>query len=282
METVKTPHEIPGEVLSSEAITSRLPADLKGLRVYVFDRVRSTNDTATALLKAEKEEPFLAVFAELQEGGRGRRGRSWSSPKGVGLLGTCALAYPPGFASYPGEWPLLAALAVRRAIASVTDLEVTIKWPNDLLIGGKKVCGILTEMIAVRDGCVCLAIGAGTNVNTELSLLPQEVQLRATSLLAETGAMVNRNVLAAAIVSRLFDTYTETLRGLRFADQHKEMIAHCSTLGQHVRILQGQTWIEGVAQTIDESGALHILLTDGTRQKLISGEIVETYAIHSV
>lgn len=276
--TYKDSGAIPGGALRAETIYEKLPDELRGVRVFVFDRVRSTNDTAATLLKAEREEPFLAVFAEHQEGGRGRRGRAWSSPPGRGLLGTCALAYPPGFPSTPGIWPLLAALSVRAAIADLTGLAVSIKWPNDLLIGGKKVCGILTEWIPVRDGCVCLAIGAGTNVNTELDGLPPEVRERATSLLVEAGVVYDRSELAAKIVTNLFHTYAQTLRGADFSDYLDEMLTHCATLGQHVRIMQGQEWIEGIAQTIDHQGALHVLLADGSRRKLISGEIVETHA----
>lgn len=269
----------PGGALSREAITFALPSDFRGLQVHVYDRVRSTNDTAAALLKSAAQEPVVAVFAEHQEGGRGRRGRSWSSPSGFGLLGTMAMAYPAGLPEAPGEWPLLAALSIRRALALETGLEIAIKWPNDLLIGGKKVCGILTELIPVRAGQTCLAIGAGINVNTDLADFPDDVQTRATSLKAVSGISYDRNRLAAQIICQLVTCYTETLRGVRFAHLRQEMLQYCCTLGQSISTEQGNQWLEGVAETIDDTGALHLIGHDGVRHRIISGEIVQRQGI---
>lgn len=264
----------PGGALDADRIMAGLPTELGGVQVHVYDRVRSTNDTAAKLLELG-DEPFLAVLAEQQDGGRGRRGRSWASPPGVGLLCTLGLAYPAGIATTPGEWPLLAALAVRRAIVAETGAQVSIKWPNDLLVDGKKVCGILTELLPQREGIVRLAIGVGINANTDMETLPAEIGNRSTSLSHAVGRVISRNSLACRLIVSLFDMYEATRRGARFADWHNEMLAHCVTLGQYVRVAQGVGHLEGVAQTIDAAGALKVLDASGEEHTVISGEIIQ-------
>ena len=272
--SVNTPWLPPGGALDADRIKAGLPTDLSGVQVHVYDRVRSTNDTAAKLLETG-DEPFLVVLAEQQDGGRGRRGRSWASPPGVGLLCTMGIAYPSGVATAPGEWPLLAALAVRRAIAAETGAQVSIKWPNDLLVDGKKACGILTELLPQRDGFVRLAIGVGINVNTDMDTLPADIGNRSTSLSHVVGRVIPRNPLACRLIASLFDMYEATRRGVRFADWHDEMVTHCVTLGQYIRVAQGAGYIEGVAQTIDTAGALKVRDASGQEHTVISGEIVQ-------
>lgn len=264
----------PGGALDLAAIRGHLPVLARGLAIHVYDRVRSTNDTVAGLLAAEQES-FVAALAEHQEGGRGRRGRQWSSPSGYGLLCSVGLTYPEYVSMKAGDWPLLAALAARRAVARFVP-GAAIKWPNDLLVQDKKVAGILTELLPPRNGNLRVVVGVGINANTALADLPDEVATRATSLRAASGVVIDRNELAAHLIAQLFDVYESTLRGVRFCDLRDEMLLHCSTIGQFVRVAQGANWLEGVAQTIDSTGALILLSTDGLRHAVVSGEIVET------
>lgn len=262
------------DTLSQEAIRAHLGHDWRGLPIVVLDRTRSTNDVAQGILEQELPGSSVVVTAETQEGGRGRRGRAWQSPPGQGLLMSVAFSYPEGVEAPLGEWPLLAVVAVCRALAAQSGLYPGIKWPNDLVLGGKKVCGILTELHRSTWGPF-LVVGCGMNVNTDLRALPEDVRSRATSLREETGHPHDRNRLCAAIAGSILELYGETLRGLTFKDVRDEWVRASVTLGRHARVLQGDAYVEGFAHDIGADGTLWLTLADGTRRAIASGEIVE-------
>ena len=261
--------------LSADAVRRELGAALRGVDVIAYESVHSTNDTAMEQFELRPPGSFLVVAADGQTGGRGRRGRSWTAKKGENLLMSVALSYPATADAPYGEWPLLAALAVRRALAAETGLPVELKWPNDLLIEGKKVCGILTELCANRYGRY-LVIGMGINVNARPADLPQEIAARATSLRVHAGRPFDRGRLCARVVERVHDLYAETLAGARFALWRDEWVNHCATLGNYVKIIQGDRVIEGMARSLTDRGTLQIITGTGEPREVASGEIVES------
>jgi BirA family biotin operon repressor/biotin-[acetyl-CoA-carboxylase] ligase len=262
------------DTLSEAAIRTHLGPGWRGLSIVVLERTQSTNDVAQAVFAQEEPGSSVVVTADVQESGRGRRGRVWQSPPGQGLLMSVAFSYPEGVAAPLSEWPLLAVVAVCRALASACGLYPRIKWPNDLVIGGKKVCGILTELCRSRRSPF-LVVGCGVNVNTDLTALPEDVRARATSLQAQTGRPHDRNRLCAAIAGSILELYGDTLRGLTFRDVRDEWAEACLTLGRHVRVQQGDVHVEGFAHDIGADGTLWLTLADGSKRAIVSGEIIE-------
>lgn len=262
------------DTLSEEAIRTHLGCGWRGLPIIVLERTHSTNDVAQAVLAQADPGSSVVVAAEAQENGRGRRGRVWQSPPRQGLLMSIAFSYPEGVTAPLGEWPLLAAVAVCRALASACGVYPGIKWPNDLVMDGKKICGILTELCRSRWGPF-LVVGCGVNVNTDPAALPEDVRARATSLRAQTGRTQDRNRLCAAITGAVLDLYGETLRGLTFRGVRDEWAGACVTLGRHVLIQQGDSCTEGFAHDIGADGTLWLTLADGAKRAIASGEIIE-------
>lgn len=174
-----------------------------GRRVIVLAETESTNDVAHDAAK-NPDEIGLAVFAERQSAGRGRMGRSWSAPPGSSLLFSILIEPPPALADAPFliAWSASSLASVLRDQFS---LAARVKWPNDILIDGRKVCGIMVER---RIGTV---IGIGLNVNVPADAFPDELHLPATSLLIETGRTVDRSELAAALLDRLDADYAQAL-----------------------------------------------------------------------
>ncbi|KUO96844.1 biotin--[acetyl-CoA-carboxylase] ligase [Ferroacidibacillus organovorans] len=239
--------------------------------VLVFPSVTSTNDIARDTMLHDHLS-WVAILAEEQTAGRGRRGRNWISQPGNGLFFSYAHAIQG--VVIPDAWPLLVALCVRDTLAELVHSELTVKWPNDILAEGKKVCGILTEARQLADRAVMIT-GIGVNVRLDLERTPEDVKNRATSF--ETlGETVDRNRLASALIHALTLLKRDVAAGLRFGDRVDAYRASCETLGKHVRAVHGNTVLEGVAEAIDEHGTLFMRDRTGNRHALFSGEIVET------
>ncbi len=264
------------EALSLDEVRANLQSETRDMRLEHYEHVLSTNDIAYQYILQSEPDTFLAVLAEEQAGGRGRRGRKWYSPPGTGLLMSTGVSFVSHVAVRFEQWPLLAALATREAIADFVDVPVQIKWPNDVMIGGKKVCGILTELGSYQHGRY-LIIGFGVNVSTDPADLPEDLQDRATSILSAAGQLCDRNELAAAIINQMQRVRIDCYDGKYFADRYDEWVMHCNTPGHYVRVQQGKDLFEGVAERIDERGTLHIVTGDGKRHQIVSGEIVESY-----
>ena len=237
-----------------------------GRNITYFDSIDSTMREAFALAM-QKAQEGTAVCADYQTKGRGRQGRSWVSPKGKGIYLSVILrpAILPGSAS---TLTLLAAVAVCEAIRKLTSLNVTIKWPNDILIGGKKLAGILTELNAEMDRVNFIILGIGINVHTSIKQLPP----KATSL-KEEGCVISRVALTQAVLEELEGLYHLFL-------QNKEKVifnrwrALNSTLGKRIRVQDTNGFVEGLASDLDERGGLLIKTDKGTTIKRMSGDII--------
>lgn len=238
-----------------------LPDEFIGLRqkVYYLKEVSSTMDVAKKLAKRGEE---AIVIAETQTSGRGRLGRRWHSQKG-GIYFTIILRPRIGPA-HAQIINLMAAVSVARAIRSLFNLEAKLKWPNDVLIRGKKVCGILAEMEAEMDVIKFVNLGIGINANNPISLYEEG----ATSIKEELGRDISRKELLMCVLNEI-----EKRRSLLGKEIISEWKALSSTINKKVRIIMQDEVVEGEAIDIDTDGAL-ILRTDKGIRRIIAGDCI--------
>jgi BirA family biotin operon repressor/biotin-[acetyl-CoA-carboxylase] ligase len=233
-------------------------------KLRYFPTLDSTNTYAMRLPPGEAQEG-LVIITDHQTAGRGRVGRVWEGFARQQL--TCSVILTPPFAA---NWLMMAsALAVHEAITGVTGLAPEIKWPNDVLVGGKKVSGILIE----TSGEIA-AIGIGVNVNGSFAHVP-ELAARATTLEDEAGQPLSREALAAAILLALAEHY-DAMRSQGDAGREAVRVAwrdRLVTLGAQVRVEQGQTQVTGWAEDVAEDGALIVRRDDGERVLITWGDV---------
>lgn len=241
-----------------------------GRRIVYQERVDSTNDWVRALAKEGAPEGLVAV-AEEQLKGRGRRGRTWSSPFAKGVWSTTLLrpAIPPQAAP---TMALAAALAVARAVEEVTGLAAAVKWPNDVLVGEKKVAGILVEMDAELDQVRSLAVGIGLNANLEPDDFPPEARSHATSLLLALGRPVDRAALLGALLNHLERVYLRVLEG-GLGAVLDDLRKRAAWLGFEVQVTDGQRAWEGVARDIAPDGALLVETAGGRLERVYAADV---------
>jgi len=166
----------------------------------------------------------------------------------------------------------LSAVAVARAVERTTTLSPRIKWPNDILIGGKKIAGILTELHAELDTVKCITLGMGVDVNLGPGDFPAELRRSATSLKIETGENVDRAELAAEILRQLDCDYARISSG-RFETLADEWEERCNTIGREVVIRVGERRLQGRAESLDADGALLLRTQHGHLEQVISGDV---------
>lgn len=241
-----------------------------GRDIRVFEETTSTSDVVGKLAQDGVKEGVV-VFAESQTKGRGRLGRKWTSPAHKGLWFSVLLR-PKLTPQAATQLTIAAATALTRAIREKTDLKPEIKWPNDILIGGKKVAGILTELHAELDRVRSIILGIGVDVNLAAADFPADLHRLATSLKIETGAAVPRSELAAVILRELDRDYARIGAG-EFETVADEWADHCTTLGCNVSIRIGQRKIEGRAESLDADGALLVRTEHGHLERVIGGDV---------
>ena len=237
--------------------------------VHSFEEVDSTNLVAFRLAVEGAEHGELVV-AEHQTQGRGRRGRSWSSPGHLNLHASFVLRpeLPPQRAP---ELTLLAAVALAESLRAI-GVPADIKWPNDLLVGGRKVAGILTELSADLDRVHFVVLGIGVNLNSRREDFPPELAETATSVLQVLGRRVGRAAFAAALARQLED-WLDLHAGQGFRPVRERWRALSATLGQEVLVTSERREIRGVAIDIDEDGALRIRTASGTEERVLAGDV---------
>lgn len=259
------------DVLLGDDIQSQLDPDtLIGRDIRVFRETASTNQLVDHMgLSGEKEG--LVVFAESQTQGRGRLGRKWISPQNKGLWFSVLLR-PPLRPPEMTQLTVIAATALSRAIRDVTGLKPDIKWPNDILINGRKVAGVLTEMSAEPDRVLHAVLGIGVDVNLEHNDFPPELHSIATSLRLESGNPVMRSTLAVRLLEALDQDYKRILNH-EFQTVSEEWESQCITLGKRVRIHQMDRTFEGFAESLDSEGALMIRNPAGHLERITGGDV---------
>jgi BirA family biotin operon repressor/biotin-[acetyl-CoA-carboxylase] ligase len=241
-----------------------------GRDIQVFEETNSTNDVVEKLARDGVKEGAV-VFAEAQSKGRGRLGRRWISPPRKGLWFSVLLR-PNLQPQAATKLTVAAATALCRAIRGQTSLQPSIKWPNDILLGGAKVAGVLTEMGAELDHVKHITLGIGIDVNLGASEFPAELRKIATSLRLQTGHPVNRVDLAAAILRELDRDYLRVTSG-NFEALANEWEQQCGTLGRRVTIQVGPRRITGLAESLDDVGALLLRTEHGHLERIIGGDV---------
>ena len=239
-------------------------------RIHFFDTIDSTN-TRAKQIAAEGAPHGTTLIAGLQTGGRGRMGRSFHSPAGKGVY--LSLILRPGcHASQLMHLTCAAGVAACNAVQSACGLRPGIKWTNDLVIGTRKLGGILTELSLDASGNVAYAIvGIGINCRHQAEDFPPELRDMATSLFVATGKEITPCLLAAALLTELERMSAQLLTG------HAALMAlyrqDCITLGKQISILRGDDVRHGTAVDIDPDGALIVLFPDGHTETVSAGEV---------
>ena len=257
------------DLMTEAEIKSLMHTEWVAKEVLYFDTIDSTNTKAQEL--AEKGYPSgTLVVADKQESGKGRRGRSWVSPSGTGIFMTLMIK-PDINPNNASMLTLVAALAVAKAITSVTGEEVLIKWPNDIVVNGKKVCGILTEMNAQFDYINHIVVGIGINVHNES--FPEEISQMASSLMIEAGGKrFHRAQIIAETMSyfeQYYDTFLKTQDLSALVREYDELLVNRN---KSVRVLDPKEPFDGKAMGITPKGEL-IVDTWESRKLVSSGEV---------
>ena len=258
---------VTGSIYNETTITDQIHTKWAGKTVHFAREIDSTNLWIKRLAKEGAPEGTLAL-AEFQSAGRGRLGRSWEVPEGTSVMMSILLR-PKFEPQYAPTLTLVMGMAVAKAVKNL-GFDVSIKWPNDVVVSHKKICGILTEM-GVRDGKIDYAvIGVGINVN--IREFPEEMADKATSLYLESGKEFDRSQIPG-LVMEAFEKYYEKfaatcdLSGLK--EEYESILANYN---QPVRVLAKEPY-EGVARGITDGGELLVEKTDGTIVAVSAGEV---------
>ena len=257
------------DLMTEAEIKSLMHTEWVAKEVLYFDTIDSTNTKAQEL--AEKGYPSgTLVVADKQESGKGRRGRSWVSPSGTGIFMTLMIK-PDINPNNASMLTLVAALAVAKAITSVTGEEAMIKWPNDIVVNSKKVCGILTEMNAQFDYINNIVVGVGINVHNES--FPEEISQMASSLMIEAGGkrFHRAQIIAETMLyfEQYYDTFLKTQDLSALVREYDELLVNRN---KSVRVLDPKEPFDGKAMGITPKGEL-IVDTWESRKLVSSGEV---------
>src|SRR5438128_5500787 len=259
------------DILTPDLLRQQLKGSMFGKRIHHFFRTDSTNRVAMELGYANEPEGAV-VLAEEQTAGRGRAGRSWHSERGTGIYVTLLLR--PKIS--PVQAPLLtmmAGLSVRAAIQAQTTLAVDLKWPNDLLLGGKKLGGILTEMYAEPSQVRFVILGIGINVNQEK--FPSELASLATSLRVQTGRAQSRMELLVRLLREFENDYNRFLReGAASVTQRFEAVSSYAR-GKRANGTIGMENYYGVTAGLSPEGLLRVEREGGSTVTVIAGDVRE-------
>jgi BirA family biotin operon repressor/biotin-[acetyl-CoA-carboxylase] ligase len=262
------------DVLVPSLIRPELSDNEIGRKIIHYFRTGSTNDVALALAAADKGRSAhgTVVVAEEQTAGRGRFGRTWYSEKSSGIYSSVILRPPLSPAAAPAL-TLMAGVAAHAALSSITGLRLDIRWPNDLLVNGKKVCGILTEMSAELDRLHAVVLGIGINVNHRQ--MPPELSAIATSLRIETGKAYSRAQVLAALLKELEWHYHLLLEAGSGPIVQRWAAVSTYAQGKLIRVRLGSGEFLATTLGLEPSGALRVRREDGREESLVAGEVIE-------
>ncbi len=256
------------DILNAADIGHGLKTRIIGKRIELLRETGSTNAIALETARLGAPEGTV-VIAETQTAGKGRLGRTWTSPRGnIYMSVILRPAIPPHKAPLI---TLMAAVAVASAVRMETGLQAGIKWPNDVLISGRKVAGLLTEMNAEFDRVRHVVLGIGLNVNMDVRELPPQIRNLSTTLAAEAGERINRTRLVQKVLAELERWY-----GLFLKDESSvlgEWKAINVTTGKRIAVKSISETFEGTAQGIDDEGRLVVKLDDGHIRTVAAGDV---------
>ena len=246
------------------SISRELATDFIGQNLFYFASVTSTNDIARQQALGKSPEG-TAVIAERQTSGRGRLKREWVSPEGN--IAVTVVLYPDRKNLY--FLTMLAALAVQRGIEKTTGVKCQLKWPNDVLVNGKKVCGILLESKASVESVDYALVGIGINVNMKIADHP-EIAAIATSLALETASEVSRTELLRNLFIEMEKLYLRLRAGESILAEWRDQLV---TLGKKVFVRSGDEAFEGTAESVADDGSLLLRCVDGKLLKFNAGDV---------
>ena len=261
------------DLLLPQEIKNRLFTTYIGRKIYYFPELESTNIIAKekATHKEEGVNEGTIVIAERQSAGKGRLGRNWFSP--AGGIWLSIILYPQLSPTYIPRITLMTAVAVVKAIERCTKIKTQVKWPNDILINGKKVCGILTEMSAELDLINWVVVGIGVNVNIKQQEFPEDIREMTTSLKEALRKEISRVRLVQMFLKE-FERYYKLFKRREFSSILKEWKSCSHTLGKKIKINIGENVVTGEAIDINERGALILKKKNGELIEIISGTII--------
>ena len=260
-----------GAPLQPEEIQKRFQAGRLGKRIHYFSELDSTNRFAFRRAQEGGDEGEIVV-AESQTQGKGRMGRSWFSPPCLNLYLSVILR--PKLA--PGHAPqitLMSAVAVAETVQSFLESPAAIKWPNDIMVHGKKLAGILTESCCELDRVHFVIVGIGVNLNLPVDLLPESIRERATSLFILNQRPVDRTAFARRLIQNLDRCYGE-LEGRGFSWIARRWESFFELRGKRVQVEVADQRLSGTARGIDGDGALILEQDGGALQRIIAGEVI--------
>jgi BirA family biotin operon repressor/biotin-[acetyl-CoA-carboxylase] ligase len=259
------------DILTPNMVRQRLKGSLFGRHIHHFFKVDSTNRVALELAHAGEPEGTV-VIAEEQTAGRGRAGRAWHSERAAGIYMTLLLRPPLS----PVQAPLLtmlAGLSAHAAIQAELHLSVDLKWPNDLMLNGKKLGGILTEMHAEPSAVKFVIVGIGINVNQEK--FPGELSAIATSLRIESGRRLSRLELLSRLLREFETDYNRFLQeGAESVTQRFSAVSSFAN-GKHVRVTNGAASFTGITAGLGPEGLLLVQRDNGQVVTVIAGDVTE-------
>ncbi|MDP4146658.1 MAG: biotin--[acetyl-CoA-carboxylase] ligase [Bacillota bacterium] len=258
------------DLLTSEELSSLLNTNYIGKNIIHFDSIDSTNNKAKELANHGEGEGTV-VFAEEQTLGRGRLGRSWVSPKYKGAWMSIILR--PQIDPYNISLiTQVGAAAVGKAMKDL-DIDVCVKWPNDLILNRKKVCGILTEMSGELNQMNHVIIGIGINVNQDLEDFPSDVYNVATSVKIEKGHEISRKILVAKILNYFEEFYSDFITNLDAKNCLRFCKENSILIGKEINITRKDETFIAKAIDLNDRGELVVRYHDGRIENLISGEV---------
>lgn len=255
--------------ITAEEVASRMKTRWAGSKIEFLEKVDSTNNYAKKIAENGALSGTL-VLTENQYGGRGRRGRIWENPPGSSIAMTLIVKpkLPPNHASM---MTLVMGIAVARACREISGIDMKIKWPNDIVAQGKKVCGILTEMSAEPDSIHYVVIGVGINVN--IDAFPKELQEIAASLQSLTGKTFHRADLISKCMEEFEDCYQEFLKTEDLSRLMKEYNSLLINKDQKVCVMEPKGMYTGTALGVDANGELIVKKDSGETVSVYAGEV---------
>ena len=250
--------------LSAASVTRTLKTRFVGQRIVYYPSLASTTDVARQEAQQGAAEGTVIIAGE-QTSGKGRNQRVWLSPRGCVAL---SIILHPSVLYLP-SLIMAASLAVVRSIKAVTGLESQVKWPNDVLINGRKVCGILIENEVRGKRVDYSIIGVGINVNLRLAGFPEILSI-ATSLSDELGRSVSRLNMIQHLLVEIEKLYLTLLAGGSIYEEWRDSLV---TLGRGVQVKTGKTTYEGIAESVDKDGSLLLRHQDGSLTRIVAGDV---------
>ena len=258
------------DLLLAADIKKGLNSKIVGTSIETFSALDSTNIYARQAGENDSEQG-LVVLADQQTAGRGRLGRSWVSPSGVNIY--CSVLLRPQIPVQEApQLTFLSAVSVAETIEKCCGLKAQVKWPNDVLVDGLKIAGLLNEMSAETERIHFVVLGMGINLNITADQLPERQNYPATSVLLLTGKQVDRCAFVTELLQTL-DGYYNELLNQGFTPIRKRWEERCNIMDQQVRVEQGDVVQVGTVVGLDSDGSLLLQTEDGDVKKIVSGDV---------